>query len=40
MIQKSTVKFLKELKKNNNKPWFDKNKPRYEESEKKYGVAD
>lgn len=32
MIQKSTLQFLKDLKKNNNKPWFDKNKPRYEEA--------
>ena len=34
MIQKSTLQFLKDLKKNNNKPWFDKNKPRYEEAKK------
>lgn len=30
MLQLSTVKFLKELKKNNNKPWFDANRKQYE----------
>lgn len=30
MLQPSTVKFLKDLKKNNNKPWFDKNRKVYE----------
>ena len=29
MIQKSTINFLKTLKKNNNKDWFDKNKDKY-----------
>ncbi len=32
MLQPSTLKFLKDLKKNNNKPWFDANRKRYEES--------
>ena len=32
MIQASTLKFLKDLKKNNNKPWFDANRKRYEEA--------
>jgi uncharacterized protein (TIGR02453 family) len=32
MIQLSTIKFLKDLKKNNNKPWFDANRKRYEEA--------
>ncbi|TMI65126.1 MAG: DUF2461 domain-containing protein [Bacteroidetes bacterium] len=32
MIQSSTLKFLKDLKKNNNKPWFDINRKRYEEA--------
>jgi uncharacterized protein (TIGR02453 family) len=32
MIQPSTLKFLKDLKKNNNKPWFDANRKRYEEA--------
>jgi uncharacterized protein (TIGR02453 family) len=30
MLQPSTIKFLKELKKNNNKPWFDNNRKVYE----------
>ena len=30
MLQASTIKFLKDLKKNNNKPWFDKNRKQYE----------
>lgn len=30
MLQSSTIKFLKDLKKNNNKPWFDKNRAQYE----------
>ena len=29
MIQKSTIDFLKALKKNNNKDWFDRNKEKY-----------
>jgi uncharacterized protein (TIGR02453 family) len=29
MLQASTVKFLKDLKKNNNKPWFEKHKDLY-----------
>ncbi|MEO8860668.1 MAG: DUF2461 domain-containing protein [Ginsengibacter sp.] len=29
MFQSKTVTFLKELKKNNNKPWFDNNKEKY-----------
>ncbi|HLG35176.1 MAG TPA: DUF2461 domain-containing protein [Bacteroidia bacterium] len=36
MIQRSTLSFLKDLRKNNNKPWFDKNKPRYEEAKKNF----
>ena len=32
MLQSSTLKFLKDLKKNNNKPWFDANRTRYEEA--------
>jgi uncharacterized protein (TIGR02453 family) len=31
MLQASTLKFLKDLKKNNNKPWFEKNRRSYEE---------
>jgi len=30
MLQPSTIKFLKDLKKNNNKPWFDAHRPQYE----------
>lgn len=30
MLQKTTIKFLKDLKKNNNKPWFDVNRKLYE----------
>ena len=29
MFQSSTVSFLKELKKNNNKPWFDNHREKY-----------
>lgn len=30
MLQSSTIQFLKSLKKNNNKEWFDKNRKQYE----------
>jgi len=30
MIQSTTLKFLKDLKKNNNKPWFDEHRDQYE----------
>jgi uncharacterized protein (TIGR02453 family) len=30
MLQTSTLKFLRELQKNNNKPWFDANRKAYE----------
>ena len=32
-ITKTTVDFLQDLKKNNNKPWFDTNRSRYEDSQ-------
>ena len=32
MLQSSTLKFLKDLKKNNNKPWFDANRKQYEQA--------
>ena len=32
MIQASTLKFLKDLKKNNNKPWFDAHRNQYEDA--------
>ena len=33
---KKTTEFLKKLKKNNNKEWFDKNRPAYEEAKKEF----
>lgn len=33
---KKSIDFLKKLKKNNNKAWFDKNKPEYEEAKKEF----
>ena len=36
MIQNSTLKFLKELRKNNNKPWFDAHRPAYEAAKKDF----
>lgn len=30
MLQPSTLKFLRDLKKNNNKPWFDEHREQYE----------
>lgn len=36
MLQASTLKFLKDLKKNNNKPWFEANRPAYEAAKKDY----
>ena len=36
MLQPSTLKFLKELKKNNHKPWFDANRSVYELAKKDY----
>jgi uncharacterized protein (TIGR02453 family) len=32
MLQAATIKFLKDLKKNNNKPWFDANRKKYEDA--------
>ena len=32
MLQSSTLKFLKDLSKNNNKPWFEANRKKYEEA--------
>lgn len=32
MLKPSTIKFLKDVKKNNNKPWFEKNRKIYEEA--------
>jgi uncharacterized protein (TIGR02453 family) len=35
-LTKSTFNFLNELKKNNNRDWFQANKPRYEEVKKEF----
>jgi uncharacterized protein (TIGR02453 family) len=32
MLESQTLKFLSQLKKNNNKPWFDAHRPQYEAS--------
>jgi uncharacterized protein (TIGR02453 family) len=37
MLQPATIKFLKDLKKNNNKPWFDANRAKYEDAKKDFG---
>lgn len=34
MIHADTLRFLKQLKKNNNKPWFEENRDRYEAAKK------
>lgn len=36
MLQASTLKFLKDLKKNNNKPWFDANRKIYESAKEDF----
>jgi uncharacterized protein (TIGR02453 family) len=36
MLQQSTIKFLKDLKKNNNKEWFEKNRKVYEAAKADY----
>jgi uncharacterized protein (TIGR02453 family) len=36
MLQTATIKFLKDLKKNNNKPWFDASRKRYETAKKDF----
>lgn len=38
MLQLSTIKFLKDLKKNNNKEWFDANRKIYENAKTDYTV--
>lgn len=37
MLQLATIKFLKDLKKNNNKSWFDKNRKVYEAAKADFG---
>lgn len=36
MISKDTIKFLKDLKKNNNRDWFNDNKPRYQAAHEEF----
>ena len=36
MLQATTIKFLKDLKKNNNKPWFDANRKQYESAKQDF----
>lgn len=36
MLQTSTIKFLKDLKKNNNKPWFESHRSLYEAARKDF----
>ncbi len=36
MLQQATLKFLKDLKKNNDKSWFDAHRKQYEEARKDY----
>jgi uncharacterized protein (TIGR02453 family) len=36
MIQASTIKFLKDLNKNNNKEWFEKNRTQYESAKQNF----
>ena len=36
MLQPSTLKFLKDLKKNNNKPWFDQHRSNYDHAKEDF----
>lgn len=36
MLKPSTLKFLKDLKKNNNKPWFDKHRSGYDDAKRDF----
>lgn len=38
MIQSSTLTFLRQLRKNNNKPWFDANRAKYEAAREDVGT--
>jgi len=38
MLQKETIKSLRDLQKNNNKPWFDKNRSIYEASRQDFAA--
>jgi uncharacterized protein (TIGR02453 family) len=36
MLQAATLRFLKNIKKNNSRPWFEKNRPNYEASRENF----
>ena len=36
MLQASTLKFFKDLKKNNNRPWFEGHRKQYEEAKEDF----
>ena len=36
MLQSSTLKFLKDLKKNNNRPWFEEHRKQYEQAKEDF----
>jgi uncharacterized protein (TIGR02453 family) len=36
MIQATTLQFLKAIKKNNNREWFENNRPKYENAKQDY----
>src|ERR1700752_3186448 len=38
MLQKSTLKFLKDLRKNNTREWFEKNRPKYEAAKEDFAL--
>ncbi|HEY4149165.1 MAG TPA: DUF2461 domain-containing protein [Chitinophagaceae bacterium] len=38
MLQAATLKFLKDLKKNNNRPWFEAHRPAYEAAKADYAA--
>ncbi|HTL08621.1 MAG TPA: DUF2461 family protein, partial [Chitinophagaceae bacterium] len=38
MLQASTLKFLKDLPKNNNKPWFEKHRDAYEAAKADFAI--
>ena len=38
MLPQATLKFLKDIKKNNNKPWFDKHREQYDDTRKEFAI--
>ena len=38
MLQHSTIQFLQSLQKNNNKPWFDENRKKYESAKENFAA--